>query len=77
MSLMCDHVPYVEVVHGAFTTMTTVGVLGFSEVPIVSKTFCQLGIATVFVSLVNATVTFPAAFCAFADTRSRLMRWWH
>jgi predicted RND superfamily exporter protein len=64
------------VVHGAFTTMTTVGVLGFSEVPIVSETFCRLGIITVFVSLVNATVTFPAALCTFADTRSRLIRWW-
>lgn len=61
------------VVHGALTTVTTVGILGFSDVPMVSETFCQLGIITIFVSLVNGAVTFPAAFCTLVEARSRLI----
>ena len=66
-------VPYVLVLHGAMTTMMAIGTLGFSEVPVVSETFCQLGIITVSISLVNAIVTFPAALCACADARARFM----
>ena len=68
-----DKVPYVVVVHGAFTTMISVVVLGFIEIPVVSETFCLLGIATVFVALVNATVIFPAVMCACAEARKHLL----
>jgi hypothetical protein len=58
------------VFHGALTTAASIAALSLSHVPVVSETFCHLGILTVAVALFSATVTFPAVH----DVLSRFTR---